>query len=151
MNLKMAPIRHSPMTTSITPAMMVAIISPCMPYWATMPDTITMNAPVGPPIRKREPPNTDTRKPATIAVIRPCCGVTPLAMPNAIASGRAIIPTITPAARSAVNVRVSYPPFLKRLKNLGLNTPATPDLMVISSFLVKGCKFRNFTIHPEVL
>ena len=62
-----------------------------------------MNAPVGPPIRKCDPPKKDTRKPATTAVIKPCCGDTPDAIPNAIAKGSAIIPTIIPAIRSAVN------------------------------------------------
>ena len=106
MNLKMAPIRHSPITTSITPAMIVAIIRPCIPYSATTPATITMNAPVGPPIRNLDPPNTDTRNPAMTAVMSPCCGVTPLAIPNAMASGRAIMPTMIPAARSDANVLV---------------------------------------------
>ena len=43
-------------------------------------------------------------KPATIAVIIPFSGETPLAIPKAIANGRATIPTIRPAIRSAVNV-----------------------------------------------
>ena len=62
-----------------------------------------MNAPVGPPIKKLEPPNRDIKKPATIAVINPCCGDTPEAIPNAIASGSATIPTIIPAIRSCEN------------------------------------------------
>ena len=39
-----------------------------------------------------------------IAVIIPFSGDTPEAIPNAIANGRATIPTIIPAMRSAVNV-----------------------------------------------
>ena len=39
-----------------------------------------------------------------MAVIKPCCGVTPEAIPNAIARGRATIPTIIPAIRSEVKV-----------------------------------------------
>jgi len=38
-----------------------------------------------------------------IAVIIPFSGVTPLAIPNAIARGSATIPTITPAVKSDVN------------------------------------------------
>ena len=69
-----------------------------------MPATITMKAPVGPPIKKRLPPKNDTRKPAMMAVINPCWGVTPLAIPNAIAYGSAMIPTMIPAMRSDVNL-----------------------------------------------
>ena len=141
MNLKIAPIRHSPITTSITPAMMVAITSPCIPYWATMPETITINAPVGPPIRYLDPPKTETRKPATTAVMSPCWGVTPLAMPNAIASGSAMTPTITPAARSDANVAELYLPFLNRLKNLGLNV--FPRLKSIFHFFKNGANIKQ--------
>jgi hypothetical protein len=38
-----------------------------------------------------------------MAVQSPRSGVTPLAIANAIASGSATIPTITPAVRSATN------------------------------------------------
>ena len=62
----------------------------------------------------------------------PCWGVTPLAMPNAMASGSAMIPTITPAARSDANVEELYLPLANRLKNLGLNT--LPTLNFIDSF-----------------
>ena len=122
MNLNTAPILHSPIAMRITPAMIVAIVRPCMPYWATMPETMTMNAPVGPPIRNREPPKTEMRKPATIAVMSPCCGETPLAIPNAIARGRAMIPTTTPAMRSETKRSRLYRPFVKRWNYLGLNT-----------------------------
>ena len=83
--------------------MIVAIKRPWKPYPAMIPVIITMNAPVGPPIRKSDPPRNEIRNPATMAVMRPCCGVTPLAIPNAIARGRAMIPTIKPAIRSDVN------------------------------------------------
>jgi len=56
-----------------------------------------MNAPVGPAIWMRDPPNSDTAMPAMIAVYSPCSGLTPDAMANAIASGSATTPTITPA------------------------------------------------------
>ena len=63
-----------------------------------------MKAPVGPPICTLLPPNTDTISPATMAVIMPCSGVTPDAIPKAMASGRATMPTITPAMMSAISV-----------------------------------------------
>jgi hypothetical protein len=40
-----------------------------MPKRATMPATMTTNAPVGPPIWVREPPSAEIRKPATTACI----------------------------------------------------------------------------------
>ena len=67
-----------------------------------------MNAPVGPPICTFEPPKSDTISPATIAVIIPFSGVTPDAIPNAIANGRATIPTIIPANKSVVNCFLLY-------------------------------------------
>src|SRR5215210_1399045 len=39
----------------------------------------------------------------------PACGVTPEAIPNAIASGRATNPTVTPAIRSDVKSCLVYP------------------------------------------
>ena len=62
---------------------------------------MTMNAPAGPPICTCEPPGAEIRKPAMIAVNRPCSGLTPEAIANAIASGSATTPTVTPAPRSA--------------------------------------------------
>jgi hypothetical protein len=47
------------------------------------------------------------RKPPMIAVYSPRSGVTPLAMANAIESGSATMPTMTPATRSAENCRRS--------------------------------------------
>jgi len=41
-------------------------------------------------------------KPAMIAVIIPFSGDTPDAIPNAMASGKATIPTMIPAIRSAM-------------------------------------------------
>ena len=122
MKWNMVPMRQSPITIRMIPAIIVATVSPAIPYCPTMPATMTMNAPVGPPIKKREPPKTETRNPATIAVMSPCWGVTPLAIPNAIASGRAMIPTIIPAMRSETNLSLLYRPFWKRWKNLGRNT-----------------------------
>ncbi|CSB55242.1 Uncharacterised protein [Vibrio cholerae] len=64
----MLPNRASPNTTRIKPAMMVAICNPATPCSATMPARITINAPVGPAICTREPPNRETIIPAMIAV-----------------------------------------------------------------------------------
>ena len=64
---------------------------------------ITINAPVGPPICTRVPPNAEMIKPAMIAVTSPSVGPTPEAIPKAIAKGIATIPTIIPAIKSAEN------------------------------------------------
>ena len=68
-----------------------------------------MKAPVGPPICTLEPPNREMRKPAMMAVMIPFSGVTPLAIPNAMARGSATIPTIMPAMRSFMNISRLYP------------------------------------------
>ncbi|MNY43106.1 hypothetical protein D3C86_1780420 [compost metagenome] len=68
MNLMIAPSRVMPSNSSMTPAIMVAICRPSMPCAALMLARITMNAPVGPAICTRLPPNRDTSTPATIAV-----------------------------------------------------------------------------------
>ena len=62
-----------------------------------------INAPVGPPICTFDPPSSDTINPATMAVMIPFSGVTPDAIPNAIANGSATIPTMIPDNRSVVN------------------------------------------------
>ena len=59
-----------------------------------------------------------------IAVYRPRSGVTPLAMANAIASGSATTPTITPAVRSEVNCERVYD--LSVVIDLGTNKAAKP-------------------------
>ena len=66
-----------------------------------------MKAPVGPPICTFEPPKAEIMNPATMAVMMPFSGDTPDAMPKAMASGRATMPTMTPAMRSAINVCLS--------------------------------------------
>ena len=68
MNLIAPPSRNSPKATRMKPAMSVATTRPSTPCCATIPETITTNAPVGPPIWTREPPSSEMRKPATIAV-----------------------------------------------------------------------------------
>ena len=64
---------------------------------------MTINAPVGPPICTRLPPNSEMRKPAMMAVMMPFSGDTPEAMPKAMANGRATMPTMMPARRSDMN------------------------------------------------
>ena len=81
--------------------MSVARIRPSKPCAAITPATITTNAPVGPPICTREPPSAEIRTPAMIAVISPSRGLAPLAIPSAIANGRATIATVRPASASA--------------------------------------------------
>ena len=68
MNLMKVPRRRNPTTASISPERNVARISPSIPCWATVAATSTMKAPAGPPIWKRDPPRSDTRKPPTMAV-----------------------------------------------------------------------------------
>jgi hypothetical protein len=62
--------------------------------------TTGMNAPVGPPIWKREPPSAEISKPATTAVSSPLSGVVPLATASAMANGSATIATVRPARAS---------------------------------------------------
>ncbi|CCZ15563.1 unknown [Prevotella sp. CAG:487] len=104
MNFMMVPSCRSPKSSRNTPAMSVAMVSPCMPYCCIIPYIITMKAPVGPPICTLLPPAIEMMKPATMAVMMPFSGVTPEAMPKAMASGRATMPTITPAMTSAMKV-----------------------------------------------
>ena len=62
--------------------------------------TIMINAPVGPPICTELPPKAETMKPPMMAVVNPTVGLTPEAMPKAMAKGRATMPTTIPAMRS---------------------------------------------------
>ena len=64
-----------------------------IPNWAMILYTITINAPVGPPIWTVLPPKNDTMNPPIMAVISPIVGLTPDAIPKAIARGRATMPT----------------------------------------------------------
>ena len=84
----------------MSPAIRVAMARPCRPNWAIILYTITIKAPVGPPICTELPPRADTRNPPIIAVISPMEGLTPDAMPNAMARGRATMPTTIPAVTS---------------------------------------------------
>jgi len=88
----------------IKPAIKVAMVSPSTPNSDTIPYTITINAPVGPPICTLLPPNTEIIIPAMIAVIIPFSGETPDAMAKAIDNGSATIPTINPAKKSFESV-----------------------------------------------
>ncbi len=58
----------NPITTRMSPAINVTRASPLMPKRATIPATMTTNAPVGPPICVRDPPSAEIRNPATTAV-----------------------------------------------------------------------------------
>ena len=101
-NLINTPMRKKPISHSITPDINVASSSPPTPYCATMPYTITINAPAGPPICTREPLNSEIRKPAIMAVNKPASGFKPLAIANAIASGSATTLTVKPAPTSLI-------------------------------------------------
>ena len=59
-----------------------------------------MKAPVGPPMETLVPPKAEMMNPAITAVKIPASGFTPEAMAKAMASGRATMPTVTPAIRS---------------------------------------------------
>lgn len=78
-----------------------------------------MNAPVGPPICTRLPPSAEIMKPAITAVIIPLFGDTPEAIPNAMASGNATIPTIMPEETSLKKSVLLYA--FKVVKSLGTN------------------------------
>ena len=99
----MLPMRSSPMSTSKIPAKMVATARPSIPFRATIPATMAAKAAVGPAICTLLPPRADTRKPATMAVYRPCSGDTPEARASAMDRGNAMIATMTPAIRSFIS------------------------------------------------
>ena len=101
-NLISTPMRKKPMIHSMAPDISVASSKPLTPYCSTMPYTMTINAPAGPPICTREPLNSEIRKPAIIAVNSPACGGRPLAIANAIASGSATTLTVSPAPTSLI-------------------------------------------------
>ncbi len=67
MNLTALPLLVTPRITSITPAIIVHTNRPDTPWVATMPETTTTKAPVGPPICTREPPSAEMTKPVTTA------------------------------------------------------------------------------------
>jgi len=115
------PRRNMPKSIKKNPAIIDEIIRPFKPYFSTIPKRITIKAPVGPPICTRLPPNKDIINPAITAVIRPFSGETPEATANAIANGKATIPTTTPANKSVVICFLEMPVFTK-LNNLGLKT-----------------------------
>ena len=60
-----------PMITSMIPAITVAMASPSIPKFCMIPYTMTINAPVGPPICTLLPPRKETMNPPIIAVINP--------------------------------------------------------------------------------
>jgi hypothetical protein len=102
MNLTRELMQKRPMSTGKTPAIIVHMNRPSMPYRATIPATTTTNAPVGPPIWVRGPQGRDQEASDDRAVDaglrggperwrRPWPGATR--------------PTVTPASRSAESVR----------------------------------------------
>ena len=82
---------------------MVAKNKPSSPFVLTIVATIVANAAVGPEMFTLLPPKSAIIKPAIIAVYRPCSGLTPEAIANAIESGSAIIATMMPATISLIN------------------------------------------------
>lgn len=94
------PNRINPINTRNMPDSNVAISNPDNPYCNDTGYKITTKAAVGPETLNFEPPVNAIMKPDIIAVYRPCCGGTPLAIANAIANGIAIIPTVMPAIKS---------------------------------------------------
>src|SRR5207244_1355411 len=104
MNLTAVPRPVAPKNNRKTPANNVHMNNPSTPYLATIPNTTTTNAPVGPPICVEDPPKAEIAKPATIAQYRPAWGGRPDAMAKAIAKGRATNPTVIPATRSDTNI-----------------------------------------------
>lgn len=63
---------------------------------ASFPETTTTNAPLGPPICTRVPPSAEIRNPVITSQYSPFSGLIPDQVANAIASGRATKPTVTP-------------------------------------------------------
>ncbi len=61
------PVPVTPRMISRTPAIIVHMNRPEIPCSATMPETTTTKAPVGPPIWTRDPPSAEIRNPVTIA------------------------------------------------------------------------------------
>src|SRR5437899_5131733 len=95
-----------------------------------MPNTTTTNAPVGPPICREDPPSAEIKKPATTAHYNPACRGTPDAIANAIASGRATRPMVTPAITSETSCGLEYlgrvsKEFGNHLLSSGPNTVST--------------------------
>src|SRR6202521_4377291 len=125
MNLTAVPKPVAPKTSRMIPANRVHMNNPSMPYFATIPNTTTTKAPVGPPICVEDPPKAEITKPATIAQYRPACGGIPEAIAKAIAKGSATSPTVIPARRSAMNRRGVYD--LKHSTDFGNQAPILFD------------------------
>ena len=108
-NLTNTPMRKKPIIHRMPPDIKVASNKPDTPYFSTIPYTITMNAPAGPPTWTREPLNNEIKKPAIIAVKIPDSGLSPEAIANAIAKGSATTATVKPAPKSFTNRSELYP------------------------------------------
>ena len=94
------PSRSTPAASTSTPASIATAATEPGPYWATTGTSTTAIAPVGPDTCRWDPPNTAATTPATTAVTSPAAAPTPDTTPNPSASGRATMPTVTPASRS---------------------------------------------------
>jgi hypothetical protein len=68
--------------------MRVTAMTASAPWLATIGTRTTAMAPVGPEICRWDPPKTAARKPATMAVMRPCSAVSPELTPKPRASGQ---------------------------------------------------------------
>ncbi len=100
------PSLLAPSTNKITPAISAQTASASGPCAMTMGASNGTNAPAGPPICTREPPSAETKKPPMMAVKMPVSGFRPDAMARAIDRGKATMPTIKPAVKSAKNTGV---------------------------------------------
>ncbi|MCY1232670.1 hypothetical protein D9M72_451760 [compost metagenome] len=99
------PSLRTPAAMTMTPARTATAArapAPCVAM--TGPRTTTI-APVGPETWILEPPKTAATMPAITAVISPLAAPAPELTPKARASGRATMPTVTPAMRSPFQVR----------------------------------------------
>ena len=105
MELTVRPSFSSPTSRTTSPAMIDTRAIAAAPCVATMGPRTTTMAPVGPETCTWDPPKTAATTPATIAVIRPASAPAPLLTPKARASGRATMPTVSPASRSPRQVR----------------------------------------------
>lgn len=68
MNRIRPPRRRKPMMTRMRPARMVAVASPSIPFFMTIPATMVAKAAVGPAICTLLPPKKEMTNPAMMAV-----------------------------------------------------------------------------------
>ncbi|OQB88328.1 MAG: hypothetical protein BWX86_02686 [Verrucomicrobia bacterium ADurb.Bin122] len=104
MNRMIEPSLAKPSTQRIAPAMIVHSHNPPCPWLCSTLYVMMTNAPVGPPICTRDPPNSAINAPPMIAVNNPCSGVAPDAIAKAIDRGNASVIALSPAKKSCRNV-----------------------------------------------